>query len=224
MSKKAMERGDQLSPEQRHGHHVEDIADMEINDLGKQQQIINAPQQLRLQANPNHGQTIYLNTMPNETSITPTTTYILRNPPTMQTSHYECNILIPKTRLPNPQNPPWKTNEYDLLELSGFGIFPDNSSSALKYINRGYKPDIICLVETKNGSNFCERIREQIGMDHAYYVEPQGLSGGLALWWTNEVNMTILGANQNYMDCVIRTQNMPVPMWVTWVYVDPEPN
>lgn len=82
-------------------------------------------------------------------------------------------------------------NEYTVLELSGSGS--SLTIRHLKDLTRGYNPDIICLTETKNGSAFCERIREQIGMNKVHYIEPRGRSRGLALWWTDEIDIKILG-------------------------------
>ncbi|KAH7843498.1 hypothetical protein Vadar_017296 [Vaccinium darrowii] len=41
-------------------------------------------------------------------------------------------------------------------------------------------------METKNKSNKLESIRKRLQFNEAWYVEPQGLSGGLASWWTSE--------------------------------------
>ncbi|GMJ13897.1 hypothetical protein HRI_005058900 [Hibiscus trionum] len=43
-------------------------------------------------------------------------------------------------------------------------------------------------------------------MEHSFYVDPQGLAGGLALWWTGEANITILRYDKNYIDTKIVLQ------------------
>lgn len=43
------------------------------------------------------------------------------------------------------------------------------------------KLEIIFLIETKNNEGYCETVRRKFKMDKGCYVEPNGLSGGLAL-------------------------------------------
>ncbi|KAH7834805.1 hypothetical protein Vadar_019912 [Vaccinium darrowii] len=49
-----------------------------------------------------------------------------------------------------------------------------------------HRPWVVFLMETKNNSNKLESIRKRLQFSNSWYVEPQGLSGGLALWWTSE--------------------------------------
>ena len=53
---------------------------------------------------------------------------------------------------------------------------------ALRELKKKYDPDFIFLMETKNKSWRLERMRKKMGFEDGYYVEPKGLSGGLALW------------------------------------------
>lgn len=102
------------------------------------------------------------------------------------------------------------------------GLLSSLTTRHLKDITRGHKPDIIYVAERKNGKAFCERINEHVGMKNAFYVEPQGLSEGLTLWRTDDTNITILGSNYNFIDCEVRSNYIPTPMWATWIHVDAE--
>lgn len=57
----------------------------------------------------------------------------------------------------------------------------------LKDLNKIHLPEIICMMQTKNGDSFCKRIREQVGMSSAYNVNLRSISRGLALWWRDGV-------------------------------------
>lgn len=57
-------------------------------------------------------------------------------------------------------------------------------------------------------------------MKNVYYVKPQGTSGGLALSWNKEVDIRILAANHNLIDCEIWPKHQSMPIWVTWIYAD----
>lgn len=47
------------------------------------------------------------------------------------------------------------------------------------------------------------------------------MSGGLSLWWKNEIHIRILAANHNLIDCDIQIKQQTGLMWVTWVYAGP---
>ncbi|KAK8593739.1 hypothetical protein V6N12_045814 [Hibiscus sabdariffa] len=40
-------------------------------------------------------------------------------------------------------------------------------------------------------------------LDNAFYVEPKGVAGGLALWWSSNVKISILGEDRNFIDTSI---------------------
>lgn len=80
---------------------------------------------------------------------------------------------------------------------------------------------VVFLMETKQGEASCERVRRSVQFDFAEYVEPIGSSGGLALWWTKEVSVTILHKCRNFLDCWVRDNVFGEGFFVTWVYGDP---
>lgn len=78
-------------------------------------------------------------------------------------------------------------------------------------------------MEIKNKDAFCEKIREQIRMVKAYYIGPRGISGGVTLWWRDEVNIKIRTTTHNLVDCEVRLDQQSTLMYVTWVYADAKP-
>ncbi|GKG13825.1 reverse transcriptase [Tanacetum coccineum] len=52
-------------------------------------------------------------------------------------------------------------------------------------------------METKNKQQKLERLRRSLHFASAYYVDPVGCSGGLALWWTSAIDLDIITCNKN---------------------------
>ncbi|OMO55184.1 reverse transcriptase [Corchorus capsularis] len=60
---------------------------------------------------------------------------------------------------------------------------------ALKGLKRNTDPGWIFLMETKNNSVKVDNLGGMLGYDNAFYVEPAGLSGGLAIWWKKGIDI-----------------------------------
>ena len=58
---------------------------------------------------------------------------------------------------------------------------------ALRELKNKYDPDVVFLMETKNKSRKLEGMRQKLRFDEGVYVEPEGLSEGLALWWKDSM-------------------------------------
>ncbi|KAH0700181.1 hypothetical protein KY284_014396 [Solanum tuberosum] len=62
----------------------------------------------------------------------------------------------------------------------------------LKETMRLYSPSMIFFSETKNRESTVKRVQRQVNMVHAVTVEPMGLSGGLALFWNDTIQLVTL--------------------------------
>lgn len=58
-----------------------------------------------------------------------------------------------------------------------------------------------------------------LGYDRVFTVEPVGLSGGLALMWSNKVNLVILFADKNLIDVEVTCAG--VVFFMSFVYGEP---
>ncbi|XP_020873965.1 uncharacterized protein LOC110226467 isoform X2 [Arabidopsis lyrata subsp. lyrata] len=91
----------------------------------------------------------------------------------------------------------------------------------LKDINRKFKIDIMFLVETKNKDNYVQNLGVDLHFDHQILVSPDGLSGGLAIFWRNIVACELLSdPTLNYTDMYIIEG--PTTFCLTYVYGNPE--
>lgn len=76
-------------------------------------------------------------------------------------------------------------------------------------------------METKNKRSFLERVRRQLYFSNFSYVDPVGASGGLALWWTDEVDLQIRAQSQNAFRCIIKLNGAASSWLATFVYAPP---
>ncbi|KEH37643.1 hypothetical protein MTR_2g043870 [Medicago truncatula] len=70
----------------------------------------------------------------------------------------------------------------------------------LKYILRYHKPAALFLNETLVHSNKANEFRYMLGFDNRFVVSSIGRSGGLALFWQNSFNCTVLNYSNNHIN------------------------
>lgn len=75
-------------------------------------------------------------------------------------------------------------------------------------------------MEAKNNMNKLEGIRRWLQFQGFHYVDPQGLSGGLALRGTSEVNLSILSSSKNMISASIFYSSINNPWLLSCVYAD----
>ena len=61
------------------------------------------------------------------------------------------------------------------------------------------KPTLLLLMETKAKRCKAEDMKRKLHFDKIFYVEPEGLSGGLYLMWTKRLEIEVLDAWKNYV-------------------------
>ncbi|KAK8597085.1 hypothetical protein V6N12_065561 [Hibiscus sabdariffa] len=75
---------------------------------------------------------------------------------------------------------------------------------ALKNAALNHRVDIIFLSDTKQKKKrYLEKIRMNMKINNAFYVEPESIAGGLALWWSNDVKLSVLHYDKNLIDTKI---------------------
>lgn len=67
----------------------------------------------------------------------------------------------------------------------------------LKEEVRKINPQLVFIMETKQKTSYMEKKKRAMGFEEAWYVPPEGKSGGLALWSTprlhapNQISLTM---------------------------------
>jgi len=59
-------------------------------------------------------------------------------------------------------------------------------------------------METKNQDEFISKTFDWMGYAHRFTIPPEGLSGGLALYWKENVEVEILEAAPNFIDVKVK--------------------
>ncbi|KAH7864841.1 hypothetical protein Vadar_034499 [Vaccinium darrowii] len=98
------------------------------------------------------------------------------------------------------------------------GIGRTLTNQALGDLVRKNRPSIVFLMESKNNKVKMETIRRTLGFDSSNYVDPEGLSGGLALWWNKDVEIEVELVSKNFVHAIV-TDNSNKKVWAaTFVY------
>jgi hypothetical protein len=64
-------------------------------------------------------------------------------------------------------------------------------------------------------------LRWTIGLRNCLSVDSVGLSGGLALFWDESINVTLLSQGERYIDVTIKDEPNAAPWRATFVYGEP---
>ncbi|KAI8571719.1 hypothetical protein RHMOL_Rhmol01G0141300 [Rhododendron molle] len=73
-------------------------------------------------------------------------------------------------------------------------------------------------METKNNKAKMEAIRRNLRFDDSSYIESEGLSGGLALWWTKDVEVDVELGTKNFMHVIVTEKSIPSCWAATFIY------
>ncbi|OMO87766.1 reverse transcriptase [Corchorus capsularis] len=102
------------------------------------------------------------------------------------------------------------------------GAGPALTVQALKELIRKNGPQILFIMETKNKRKYMENLKRNLKFRFCFYVEPEGLSGGLALLWHDDVSVHIIRSCKNLIDSTETDLKSGVVCRIFWVYGPPE--
>ena len=89
----------------------------------------------------------------------------------------------------------------------------------LRELHRCFIPSFLFLSETKNNFSFLQDFQFEFGYNKLFTVEPEGRSGGLALFYLDSFDVEILFSNNRMIDIVAILEGQRV--FITFVYGDP---
>jgi exonuclease III len=84
------------------------------------------------------------------------------------------------------------------------------------------KPNLVFLMETKLRQQKMEKIRIKIGFRNMFVVDCVGRSGGLALFWKDEVGLEIQNYSRRHINAIVRSQRRSGCWKLTGFYGHPE--
>jgi hypothetical protein len=62
-------------------------------------------------------------------------------------------------------------------------------------------------METKIAAKRVENLQNQIGFAGCYAIDSDGLSGGVGLFWSTEVEVEIKNYSSCHIDCIVKMRN-----------------
>ena len=83
-------------------------------------------------------------------------------------------------------------------------------------------PDILFLMETMNSDPFIMKVFRWLGYDYFHTVEPDGKSGGLAIFWKHHLVIDFLSEDKNLLD--MKVSQGQKSWFVSCVYGNPRQN
>lgn len=103
-----------------------------------------------------------------------------------------------------------------ILHWNCQGLGSPLTISNLKDIRKSSKPDIMLLVETKNVNT----LSKELGYAHSFVVNPNGLSGGLAIFWDDNVQIDFLDEPALYCTDMYVTEGVNT-FFLFYIYGNP---
>ncbi|KAK4263788.1 hypothetical protein QN277_029159 [Acacia crassicarpa] len=83
------------------------------------------------------------------------------------------------------------------------------------------KPQLVFLMETKQKARYLRKLRRRCGFYKEWIVDPISISGGLAVWWKENVKVSILFSSINIIHARIESDDLECPSYISFVYGPP---
>ncbi|CAM8939724.1 unnamed protein product [Rhodiola kirilowii] len=93
-----------------------------------------------------------------------------------------------------------------LISWNCRGLGRPRTVRALRDAIRAYSPQMVCLLETKRREVDRDWIQWKLGFCNCLMVGCRGLSGGLAMLWEDDLDVSLLSYSKNHIDVVVRSQ------------------
>lgn len=77
----------------------------------------------------------------------------------------------------------------------------------LKDLTRSERPDFIFLSETISIYAKMGKLCSDLGFEGFIAVEPQGKSGGIAMFWSNASNINLFSYSRSYIDVSVKASD-----------------
>ncbi|KAB2606206.1 hypothetical protein D8674_005923 [Pyrus ussuriensis x Pyrus communis] len=94
----------------------------------------------------------------------------------------------------------------------------DTTVRALHGLIRKKRPSMIFLSEIKMKDHRILGVRRRLGYLHGFDVSPIGISGGLSLWWEDNLEVNIIFLSKHIIDDVMRIKGQTQWSRITGVY------
>jgi len=73
----------------------------------------------------------------------------------------------------------------------------------LRDFAKSVAPSVLCVLETQVHKARVEGLKNSLGFDNAFAVSSNGCSGGLGIFWNNNIKMEFLPYSQYHIDTIV---------------------
>lgn len=92
----------------------------------------------------------------------------------------------------------------NILAWNYQGMGLDSTVGEPRDLIRSYNPTVVFLSETKKKASAMERLKWRLAFRNGVCLDCDSLSGGLALWWRDNIQVTIRPWCQYFIDTEIQ--------------------
>lgn len=109
----------------------------------------------------------------------------------------------------------------NILVWNCWGVGNRRTVREVLALSKANSPGLVFLSETRQASTKMERLRWRLHMKGFAGVSSDGLSGGLALYWDEKLNVTVLDSCAWYIDVRVEDRASEKIWRTTFVYGEP---
>ena len=84
----------------------------------------------------------------------------------------------------------------------------DATVGELRWLVKTYRPSILFLSETKMVDRKAMNFMWSLGYSSSFVVSSEGLSGGLALFWSLPYSVSLKGFNSHCIDVIVSSDDL----------------
>ena len=97
------------------------------------------------------------------------------------------------------------------------GIGNDATVRELRTLVQRFAPSVLCLQETQVGGLRARNLAHSFGFNRSYTVGSRGRSGGLAMYWNDNLNLELIHFSQYHIDMIVK-KDEEQPWRITCIY------
>jgi exonuclease III len=90
-----------------------------------------------------------------------------------------------------------------VMSLNCWGVGSASTGKELRDLVTKFAPRILCIQETQISRDRVKSLVSSLSFDQSFEVDSSTRSGGLGIYWNNEINIVILGYSQYHIDVSI---------------------
>ena len=87
----------------------------------------------------------------------------------------------------------------------------------LREFAKSATPTVLCVLETQVHKSRVEGLKKTLGYDNAFAISSNGRSGGLGIFWNNNISVSLLPYSRYHIDAIVKEGGTD-PWRLTCVY------